>query len=260
MTDNAYFMGRLRDTYDTLDSWRDRLQEGFRPTLGSELYEDDQLVRWSPASQYAWFGLGSARDHLNAVRSLIEAKQLCPSAHPTLIRGALVGASQAVWILESDEASVRQTRAALMARESYSRHGQFAGDIAKKRGVLLARETEVWARKRVAELEAMGVTGRIVVTDVVDRAAVVTYESEHPELVADVSAVWQQTSGSAHGLPWSLAGKPGTRQVSEDDEDGLAVFEAGGHLEDVVGGYLAAYWIAVKGWQLFDHRNAVTQP
>jgi hypothetical protein len=44
-----------------------------------------------------------AGEHLRLALDAIKAKQLYPSSHFTVMRGALVGAAQAVWILGPED-------------------------------------------------------------------------------------------------------------------------------------------------------------
>jgi len=76
-------------------------------------------------SQLACAGLGSARDHANAVLKLQSADGSSPFAQPSLIRAALIGACQAAWLLAPDERAVRMKRFRVVLGESQSRHNQF---------------------------------------------------------------------------------------------------------------------------------------
>ena len=44
-----------------------------------------------------------------------------PIAHPTVVRGALLGASRGVWLLHSSDAEVRRARGARVALEMHRR-------------------------------------------------------------------------------------------------------------------------------------------
>lgn len=129
--DPAELLDMIRETFPTLDRWGRRLADGYVPASGSDLAVDDEDWTPSRASQMALMGLGSARDHLHAVRVLIEARQLFPYAQLSLIRGALIGSSQAVWLLSPTDSSTRVERARLIAKESYAMHGKFLAVLRK---------------------------------------------------------------------------------------------------------------------------------
>ena len=109
----------LRSTFPTLDEWGVDLESAFVPGQGSALAVDDTDWIPVPVSQVAVMGLGSARDHLQAVRVLIEAGQVFPFAHSTLIRSAVVGGAQAVWVLAPEDPATRIDRARLLAEHMY---------------------------------------------------------------------------------------------------------------------------------------------
>lgn len=75
-----------------------------------------------PLSQLAFGGLAAARDHLQAIRVHIEAGQLFPLATDTLLRGALLGAAQTVWMLAPDDQPTRLDYARTAAAEMLRRH------------------------------------------------------------------------------------------------------------------------------------------
>ncbi len=115
----------VRATFPILDEWHETLAEPYVPQAGSELARDD--TDWPPVrlSQVAIMGLGSARDHLHAVRVLIEAGELFPFAQSTLIRAALVGAEQAVWVLTPQDPAERLSRGRCIAVHMYAEQGKY---------------------------------------------------------------------------------------------------------------------------------------
>src|SRR4051794_6298255 len=91
---------RIRATFDQVKTWH--RTPVFVPTPGSELRADDD--QWPPLalSQLAKAGLDVAAEHLYASTVLIDAGQVFPFAHRALLRTALLGATQAVWLLADD--------------------------------------------------------------------------------------------------------------------------------------------------------------
>jgi hypothetical protein len=72
----------LEATFPVIDRWRYILGSDLVPALDSELAEDD--LAWPPAriSSLALLALGAAREHLHAIRLLVEAGELFPRRPP----------------------------------------------------------------------------------------------------------------------------------------------------------------------------------
>ena len=121
MTENET-LDAIAATYPTLDRWRELLAEGVVITHGSELQRQDEEWTYVPSSTVALLGLGAAREHLHAIRLLIDTNELFPSATATLGRAALVGAAQSVWMLAPDDHAERMRRSASLVREDYRHH------------------------------------------------------------------------------------------------------------------------------------------
>jgi hypothetical protein len=111
---------RIRSTFGELDQWLDLSAEAFVPTVGSTLHVDDLDWPTMPVSQLAHVGLAVAADHLDAIRCHLDASHLFALADQTISRSALVGASQAVWLLAPDERSDRLARARMLAADRSS--------------------------------------------------------------------------------------------------------------------------------------------
>lgn len=94
---------QMLDTSSDLDGWRLRAHNVEEPQRGSELAIDDLLFKRMPLSQLARLSLASAGEHLRLALDAIKVGQLYPSSHFTVLRGALVGASQAVWMLAPED-------------------------------------------------------------------------------------------------------------------------------------------------------------
>ncbi|HKJ10953.1 MAG TPA: hypothetical protein VJ976_01045 [Ornithinimicrobium sp.] len=74
----------------------------------SDLEVDAHIWRWHPPYEVARQSLIAAVQHLNLARTAIEAREVYPTSHFTVLRGALVGAAQGVWLLAPDDAQERQ--------------------------------------------------------------------------------------------------------------------------------------------------------
>jgi hypothetical protein len=82
--EEAAALTRITATFPQLDAWGERLRQEWRPDRGSQLAYDENGWPPNPVGNIAWASLGSAWDHLQALRVLIEARQLFSFAAETL--------------------------------------------------------------------------------------------------------------------------------------------------------------------------------
>lgn len=120
---------RMWATFWTPEGSRVRSRSVEEPERGSEAALDDVVWPWMPPSEIARQSLVAATQHLNLARTAIEAEDIYPSSHFTVLRGCLVGASQAVWILSSDDRTERQQRALRVIDEWYRRALRACGRV-----------------------------------------------------------------------------------------------------------------------------------
>ena len=101
---------QMLDTAADLDRWRLRAHRVEEPERGSELAVDDEIFHRMAISQLARLSLIAAGEHLRLALDALQGKQLYPTSHFTVLRGTLVGASQAVWILAPQDRDERRER------------------------------------------------------------------------------------------------------------------------------------------------------
>jgi hypothetical protein len=250
---------RIRSTFGEVDQWLGLAAEAFIPTAGSTLHDDDRDWPTMPVSQLAHVGLAVAADHLDAIRCHVDARHSFALADLTICRSALVGASQAVWILAPDERSERLTRARMLAADALKYHSQYMEAFKATRpddpnAPLVATHIAM----RSAELKAKRLKAGALVphqnTRMIREAASVVFT---PEVSAEASLEWQSGSGAAHGFVWPILNSPDTKQVGSADDTGLAEFHGGASLGRMANGYFAAFHMARAGWSLLNSRNAV---
>ena len=189
----------------------------------------------------------------------IEARRLFPLATDTLLRGALLGAAQCVWLLAPDDRAERLDFARCAAAEMHKRHREWLGDLRKIPGEPHGGTERVYAHvvKREEELAAkraaVGQSRKFDNTNIIERAAA---DAFGPSLVTEARTVWRSLSGAAHGLTWPMLDRTSTEQTSDADEEGIAGFRSGGSLEASLNAYMLAYRLSAKGWELLDLRGA----
>ena len=251
-------LGYIRGTFADLDAWGVRARTVNEGAPGSDLDGDDaEAIGWR-TSQLAVAGLATGRNHLHGVRLHIEAHEIFPDVTGTLVRGALLGAAQAVWMLAPDDRDTRQVRSRVVAMEVLENHRKFLVDLLSlSPGHADTKTVQDHVERRLSEITAKrnmnGETLGYKSTDIIEQAAEYVMGTGTK---AEARAEWRRFSGNAHGLPWALLGGSGTQVTSAVDANGVATFEAGGSSDDVVNGYALAYRLVKDGWALFDRRAA----
>lgn len=244
----------------TLETWRVRSRSVEEPERGSEAALDDQIWRWKPPSEVARQSLVAATQHLNLARTAIEAEDIYPSSHFTVLRGGLVGASQAVWILASDDRTERQQRALRVVDEWYRRALQHSTEylpliedaadrLDLQRGMAHMQDRRNEARRLWSKTSTLSEKQPLELTDFIVWSA--SEVLNDPLRAALVKPLWQQLSGDAHALGWAIL----TRiTLVERQAGGMAIFAAGGDLQRVSQAFILSYRILTAGWSLFDRR------
>src|SRR5690625_65352 len=250
----------ISETFPLLDQWRERSKKPEQPEQHSELEIDSRIWQHHPPYEVARQSLIAAVQHLNLARTAIVARELFPTAHFTVLRGALVGSAQAVWLLISDDRSERQQRAFRIIDEWYQRRIQYneaidPSNLPERDQHRLRDQTQFLKRRRRDARRRWQRTGtltdaeRPTVTQIIGRAASEVF-TEPAEQQA-VRLLWKSKSGDAHAQGWSVAlrGDGWTR-----DSDGLGVATAGGDIFDIAQPYIASFRLLRRGWSLFDRR------
>lgn len=254
---SAYFQ-HLQAYERDLEGWRLRVHKLERPEPGSQLASDNAAFPYHPISDATRLCLASAGEHLRLAWTAIEAGELYPTAHFTTLRGALVAASQAVYVLGPEEATVRRARGLAVVIESYKRLRQFHLEHLKILGLTDAEKLQIqeqvdWltGRMQIATDAGADRAGLNVSDKVIPYAAEVTYPSSM-SLQHSVNLLWRQMSGDAHALAWALT----LRATLDSPRNGelLTTGTAGGSLEDISQPFEAAFRILRRGWALFDQR------
>jgi hypothetical protein len=251
---------RVRATFLNLYRWGLRLAHPFIPEPGSELADDDADWRWMPVSQVAVTSMGAARDHLQAVRVHVDAGEFFPFAQQTLLRTAMLAAAQAVWVLAPDQRPERIRNARTIAHENYAKHLTYLRDLqalspAPHAGTDAVARHAAQRRDELAGLRAADGQERLPLTptDVIQAAVRATWGSR--EMATEARVEWRRGSGAAHGLSWSVLGRPDTRQAGASDPDGVAAFAAGASLGALANSYLCAHGLLAHAFGLLDRRG-----
>lgn len=245
----------IRATYADLDGWQERARRmpPEQPERGSLLAMDDSIYPWHAISEAARLSLMTSGEHLRLARTSIETGQVYPSAHFTVLRGALVGAAQAVWILGADEAAERQERGFTLIDEMYRQLQIYYGDLAateltaEDRAELQSQIT--WCRKRRAQVAGVRkAKTQLNQTDIIKWALHHRFSDDHRRSAGKL--LWRQMSADAHVLGWSMFQRGNV--VTPGHPSGMGVLESGGDLSHVAEPFVAIHRLLKEGWSLFD--------
>jgi|GEM_PF-1326945 hypothetical protein len=263
--DEAEAERRIRETFDQVEVWH--RAPLFTPLLGAQLRADDDEWPHLALSQLAKAGLDVAAEHLFTIRTLVEAGQVLPIAFRSILRTALVGSTQAVWLLESDDLEERTRRHRVLVNEMYRRHGAYLKALLKSddHSDVVAHENTIKLHTHITKRHSQIGTLRTFAdetetwedTRAIEQAARAAFikDPNVDQLVLEARLEWMAGSGAAHGLVWPLFGTAGTRVLGPADKQGRAVIEAGGSYARVLNAYLLAYWMTAAGWKLLRRRG-----
>ncbi|MDO5759180.1 MAG: hypothetical protein Q4P24_17310 [Rhodobacterales bacterium] len=244
----------MLETQPDLDRWRLRAQTVEEPESGSDLALDDKIFPHMAISQLARMSLVLSGEHLRLALDAVQAKQLYPSSHFTVLRGALVGASQGVWILSPDERGERRERGLTVLAEMYSQMGKYYDSLAEVSQDDQKRldDQKDWLsdRKAVVAARRTGRRAGLNLTDVIRVSAEDVFASAgHHEAVR---RLWREMSADAHVLGWSVFQR--SSFGPPDRRTGIGQGQAPGSPGHVADAFLASYRMLKHGWSLFDRR------
>lgn len=242
-------IAKIRERYVDIDRLKVFAASQYEPDAGSELAIDDLDWPYLRVSETARYGLAAAVDHLDCYRFLVEQRRLFPPGQLTLVRAAIVGAAQAVWVLAPDDRDARIERGRTAAVEWYRQHllhtkallplsSTEAGEAAELVRFLTERLQELEVKRDADRQRA-----RYEATAIIRQAALETYGQPgvggDPESYANEAvAEWRRTSGVAHGLSWAQLS--GAARDATDAGNGMAWFGVSADINDSLNPFLLA--------------------
>jgi hypothetical protein len=235
---------KMRSTFSTLDKHGARYLQHFDPSPGSPLADDDSTWPLLPLSQHAWAALAAVYDHLDITRMTIEQQRLFPTGVYSLMRGALLGSCQALWLVSPEDSAERQERGRRFSEEWYRRRieyqSEFTPDLEIHEAARSARQLKRFDHD-LAEVRLMRTT-RIdfQATRIVREAAEAAFPDAH--IQREVVREWRRLSGDAHALGWALM----TQTTSWDSDDGPSSAVVTGSAASLANVYLASWLIYGK--------------
>lgn len=172
-----------------------------------------------------------------------------------MLRGALVGASQAVWILSPEDRDVRRERGLTVLTEMYTQMDKYYASLESTPLEVAERasldDQRLWLSERRGDVAAIRTSSAALnVTDVIGAAADHAFADTLSRNAT--RRLWREMSADAHVLGWSLFQR--TTFGPADRRTGVGEGKAPGSLELVAEPFVASYRLLKCGWSLFDYR------
>lgn len=240
-------------TFPDLDRWQAR-RDVKLPEQTSALASDNAVFPDFLISEVARMSLNSAGEHLRLARDGIRQGQLYPSAHYTSLRGAFVGACQAVWILSPNDSTDRQQRGLTAISEVYrqlevyySARAAYESLSPSQRSAL--RDQQAWLKDRRAQIaELRQAENRLDLTNIVIAQALDYAFPDRGQRELG-RRLWREMSGDAHVLGW-----PQFQRGTADGAEGMAELTVAGSWQTIAEPFLTSHLLLAQGWSLFDFR------
>lgn len=220
------------------------------PEPGSEMALDsDEMPFYFPA---VWNSIVQAIDHLGTVVDLVErGSQMRTFSYPSLFRSALLGLSEAVWLMGPADRGTRTNRARILSVEELRNIVAFMGDMPTdpNRSVDEMRRR---LREDSGDLKSRGVTEKYEATRVIRLAG-----SHAQELLASPESLglqllfhWRTMSAQAHGRTWDKQYRAGYERGSYVGNTRMST--SMGSFETLREWFAVTLTLGLAAWTLFD--------
>jgi hypothetical protein len=267
MHEDEVWLGRFRDSAIAVRHWEQRLEDPDDVAPGSSIDKDDAGLVGHPVRSAAWYGLITAVGHLAMVADLTKGGlTLRPSSFFTFTRAALLGASQAVWLL-SGSREERRYRALSVRSDERKQHRGFVNDFARD---VYVRDNEApelvagldgLAQELTDEIQSLRIMrkgnpydGDFVSTKMMSEAAahLAGRGTMDDRLRLAFAYEWRMASAAAHARSWPMHVRPTER---EDLPGGGEVRRMTVSLEEAGQSYVGAVLMTNEAWRLWDLRR-----
>lgn len=258
----------IQETFPELADDGLRLRNHLLPDPRCPLAADDEMSwRPLPLSQHVWSCLSAAFDHLDLFKSTIDDRKTYPTATYSVLRGALIGACQALWLLADSDPAERQERGRRFSQEWYKQRIQWQKTFTPQSkpsvpgSLLLVSQLDpddaARSIRQVALLEgdlqrlkdARTSTTRFFTTDLIAEIAPVAFPNsvEHQRTL---TREWRRLGGDAHALGWTLMTQGPSWGVRDPDGKTRANVQAS--VSSLANSYLTAWLVYRCAWKRLD--------
>lgn len=256
MTDE-HVQQKVASWLPTIQTWYGWLSEGRPVPQGSELAADDAAGDTEfPLSRLALSSLGIATDHLGTVCYVLTTSGPTVFSLKTLLRTAMLGGAQAIWLLAPDSRQDRLTHARQIRDDSYLNQLYWVNGMEKASSEVLDPND----RQRLTGYltGALGGSLRFELkpTRMIEFAAEYVYTSPaDPSITAECLAAWRIASSVAHALPWEQNVRTSRRAAVTAHQRTTALVASWSELQ---GALSFSYAFIDVAWRLLRQRaNAI---
>jgi hypothetical protein len=247
---------RLLESWPKVLERHARLEQPWTPEAGSALAEDDAAAPFSPwSSALARTSVSIATEnYMVAACWLLNFGPPIFSMQP-MLRTALIGGSQAVWMLSLDDQKTRLEHAENVSRDGYWNQHMFVSGLENAAPESYDGEQIADVRETLHGL--VGGQRRPVLnyTQMIGAAMDHIYSSPHdPTIRASALATWRILSCVSHALPWETDTRSDRTSVENGGVRMAATRSSWSNLQEA----LSLGWAAIDvGWRLLDQRGAL---
>ena len=252
---------------EAVAAWRPLLLDPQAPEPGSSLAKDDEAFPPMPCSQLAWWGLTVAVEHLDAGLRLLadQAARSGPyfsDANYTVLRAALLGASQAAVLLLPASRETRTTYGLQLAHEEFRRALNIRKHLRAHHGLPESARTAADDTRFLEGLSgpleraAAALTERkarksFPDTDLIDAAAGLVHAQGQDARLLQLGQEmeWRLGSGSAHGQLLVSMHRAGGHRT----QGNVAMFA--GNYDHIAQTAARVSLVANEAWQAWDRRR-----
>ncbi len=222
------------------------------PAPSSPLAGDDRTAHPHKVSQAAYRALGTATEHLAALRALVlQAKMLHPTAPYTLNRAAIETGAAAVWLLAPTTRPPRVIRSLqLTVGDAID-----ADTVASETGLPMRRPLE----ERRAEIDQLAQTirgGALTRLPRASSSSIVRAADAACSSPVGVLTAWRVCSGFAHGRLWATLAVLQRDEVVDLPAPGDVGLRVTNSLDRLIWATMAAVDVVDTGLRLYRKRAA----
>ncbi|MEW1984613.1 hypothetical protein [Pseudarthrobacter oxydans] len=267
MDNDDLWVVRLQRAMEAVREWEKRIGQHEEVAPRSSLDTDDRELPRHPVQSAAWYGLVTAVDHLALGADLADkGLTLRPSSIFTVTRAALLGASQAVWVLSGGRED-RRGRALSIESDERKQHRGFIKDYAndpfirEHKGPEFVAALDALVQRLTDDIQGLRALrkgrpydGDFVSTMMMREAATYLADTENGDdwLRLALAYEWRLASAAAHARSWPFHVR---RTERTPLANGGELRQLTSSLAEVVQSYGAAVLMTSEAWRLWDLRR-----
>lgn len=256
-----------RVMFPAIEAWFQRtLQAPVTPAPGSLLALDGLAYPRHPSWRLAYGGMVTAAEHLDLFRvALMSSKMLYPASYFTLLRSALMGSTQALWILQPPQREKRIENTLRLVREDIKQNKSLLSEgILAALGLTIdATAAQTRLDERLAELQAAAAAigldpdrvpqWALNMTNMIKTVSDTLHAADPSDDITRhvPSLLWRLQSGHAHATP-SARLRQIQADLVEEHSDGTLTAAATTTFVDIGSNAAAPFLFLHEAWRLYE--------